>query len=519
MRNEVTTNKSKRIATNTLLLFVRMFVVTILNLYILRIVLSSLGKQDYGVYSTIAGFVTMAVFFNTVLALSVQRFYSYAIGEQQAGRQTEIFTASINIVAVLSLCIFLFMETVGLWFVDTQLVIPDDRSEAALFVYQLALFTFICSLAQIPFTAAIFANEDLNIYAIISIAEVTLKLIAAWLIGKTSADGLVFYGAALFVVALLILCAYVAIGLRRYKECRYRRVCDRSLYRKLISFSGWTMLGSVSNVGMFQGSIILLDMVFGPLATVPFAIAQQINNAFNALSNSMLLAFRPAMIKAYASRQFDYLNKLFTASNKFIAYMLTLVGVPIFMEMDLILALWLGEVTQQDILFARLIIIFVVCMALSGPLTVIMQASGFIKQYHLPVESVTLMCLPLTYLLFRLGLPPYSVFYAMIGTCLLAHVVRLLCLRHYYPHFSLRQYVWSLTVPAVLIAAIAAAVAAGLHTSISAPLLRAVVVSIAVPVATGLCVLLFGINRQERQLLVSMVNRRHKLETPKVLQS
>lgn len=517
MRNEVTTNKSKRIATNTLLLFVRMFVVTILNLYILRIVLNSLGKQDYGVYNTIAGFVTTAVFFNTVLALSMQRFYSYAIGEHQAGRQTEIFTASINIVATLSLCIFLFMETVGLWFADTQLVIPDDRSAAALCVYHLALFTFVCSLAQIPFTATIFANEDLNIYAIISIVEVTLKLAAAWLIGKTSADGLVFYGAALFVVALLILCTYVFIGLRRYKECRYRRVYDRSLYRKLISFSGWTMLGSLSNVGMFQGSIILLDMVFGPLATVPFAIAQQINNAFNALSNSMLLAFRPAMIKAYASKQFDYLNKLFTASNKFIAYTLTLIGVPIFMEIDFILVLWLGEVTLQDILFARLIIIFVVCMALSGPLTVIMQASGFIKQYHLPVESVTLMCLPLTYLLFRLGLPPHSVFYAMIGTCLLAHIVRLLCLRRYYPYFSLRQYIRTLIVPAILIAAITVAVAASLHTTIEPTLLRTVVVSIAVPTATGLCVLLFGINRQERQLLASMVCHRQKSTTPKEL--
>lgn len=495
-----------------------MFVVTILNLYILRIVLGSLGKQDYGVYSTIAGFVTTAVFFNTVLALSVQRFYSYAIGEQQAGRQTEIFTASVNIVATLSLCIFLFMETCGLWFVDTQLVIPPDRSGAALCVYQLALGTFICSLAQIPFTAAIFANEDVNLYAIISIAEVTLKLVAAWLIGRTSADGLIFYGAALFVVALLTLCAYVTIGLRRYKECRYRRVSDRSLYRKLISFSGWTMLGSVSNVGMFQGSIILLDMVFGPLATVPFAIAQQINNAFNALGNSMLLAFRPAMIKAYASKQYNYLNKLFIASNKFIAYMLTLVGVPLFMEMDFILALWLGDVTQQDILFARLIIIFVVCMALSGPLTVIMQASGFIRQYHLPVESVTLMCLPVTYILFRMGLPPHSVFYSMIGTCLLAHVVRLLCLRHYYPRFSLRQYVSSLVVPAVLIATVSAAVAASLHTSVSTLWLRVIAVAIATPAATGLCVLSFGISQQERQLLVSMVSRRRKSATSNTMQ-
>ena len=513
MRNETTTNESKRIATNTLLLFVRIFVVTILNLFILRIILNSLGKQDYGIYNTIAGFVTTAVFFNTVLALSIQRFYSYAIGERRAERQTEIFTASVNIVAALSLCIFVFMETVGLWFADTHLVIPPDRTAAAFSAYHLALGTFICSLAQIPFTAAIFANEDANFYAVISIIEVTLKMVAAWLVSQTSADGLVFYAAALFAVALLTLCAYAAIGLHRYKECRYRRVTDRQLYRKLISFSGWTMLGSVSNVGMFQGSIILLDMVFGPLATVPFAIAQQIYNAFNALSNSMLLTLRPPMIKAYAARQFDHLNHLFDASNKFITYMMILVGVPLFMEMDFILTLWLVDVTQQDILFARLIIVFVVCMALSGPLTVVMQASGYIRQYYLPVESVTLMCLPLTYILFRSGQPPHSVFYAMTGTCIAAHVVRLLCLQHYYPPFSMRHYVAALVLPALLVAVITAAVAASLHTRIITPVLRTVVVAAASVATTVLCVLLFGIDKQERQLLVSMVRNRQKLST------
>ena len=478
-----------------------MFVITILNLYIVRLVLNGLGKTDFGIFNTIAGFVTTATIVNVVLAQSVQRFYSYAIGENHPERLREIFSASVNIVVLLTVVILLFMETAGLWFFDTQLVIPDARTEAAQTIYHIALATLVCSLAQIPFTAAIFANEDINIFAVISTIDVALKLVVACLIGTTSTDGLVFYCAGLLVVAMFTLSLYIVVAMRKYVECRYAHVTDREIYGKLLSFSGWTMLGSLSGIGMSQGNIILLDIVFGALATVPFAIAQQINNAFNALCNSMLLAFRPVMIKSYAAKQFDYLNELFSASNKFILYVLVAVGIPLFMEMRLILNLWLLDVSEQDVLFARLIIVYIICMAMHNPVTVIMQASGNLKQYYLPVESITILCVPVTWLLFRLGLPPYSVFFAMIGTCLLAHLVRLLVLRHFYPPFSLWHYFSTLVLPALVVVALATIVAIAIHTHIANDYARFAIVGISSPLSICLIVYLFGINSHERQQL------------------
>ena len=507
MTSQETYNKSRRIASNTVVLFVRMFILTVINLYAVKLVLKGLGENGYGIFTTVASFVAITSLLNVVLALSIQRFYSFYLGKQDYKQLNDIFSASLNIVFILALCAIIVLETGGLWFVHTQLTIPAEQMDATLGVYQFSIFTLVVSMLQIPYTAAVFAHEDMTTYTWVSTIECLLKFAAAWSISYAFLNSLVFYTAGLFITAIIILGLYIIIGRYKYEECHYHKTTNRKLYKELLSFSGWTLFGSAANTGMIQGNIILINVFFGPLVSAAFGIAQQINNAFNTLCNTMVLAFRPPMIKAYAEERYDYLDKLFSVSNKFIYYLLLMVAVPIIVEMNTILDFWLDSPSAEMVLFSRLIIVYVICMAMNSPITIIMQASGHIKEYHLPVESTAMTCLPITWILFKIGFPAYYVFVSMICICCIAHIVRLWCLKRYYSHFSVRQYFGSFAIPALLITLLCFVNAFFVNRDIEAPFLRLLSVTVSISVLIATITYLIGLNKQEKLLLKDFVKK------------
>ena len=494
-------DKNKRIASNTLVLFVRMFILTIINLYAVRLVLKGLGEEDYGIFTTIGGVVTATNIFSGILALSIQRFYSFYMGRNDLESQKDIFSISINIAFILSALTILILETIGLWFVNTRLIFSTEHATAIQWVYQFSVFILICSILQIPYTAAIFSHEDMNVYAMISTAECLLKLASAWLIAFVYSNNLPFYTACLFATALIILVSYVLIGHNRYEECHYRKPRTKHLYKNILSFSGWTLFSSIASTGMIQGNIILTNIFFGPVITAAFGIAQQINNAFNALCNSLVLAFRPPMIKAYAEGNSTYLSKLYKIGTKTIFYILIAVSIPIMVEMDLIIAQWLGETSKEVVLFSRLIIIYIVLLAMHSPITIMMQASGHIKEYHLPVESITLLCLPLTWILYKLGFPAYSVFYSLIGVCAVAHIIRLICLHHFFKDISIGDYILSFGLPALTTTVICMIPSVFVHRIIGYGAIRTLSVFLLSPLIVFIFGYLIGMNTQEKQYL------------------
>lgn len=498
-------DKQERIASNTLVLMVRMTVLTVVNLYAVRLVLKGLGDEDYGIFNTVAGVVTAASVFSGVVALSVQRFYSYAMGQDDSQKTEDIFSASMDIMTVLTVILLLVLESVGLWFFYTQLVIPADRMNAAWWIYQCSILILACSMLQIPYTAAIFSHEDMGVYTTVSTVECLLKFMAAYsLTWATAVDHLLLYGLGLSATAVIAALMYAITGRRRYPECRYRKTKDKGLYRKLLTFSGWTLFGSLASTGMLQGNTILLNIYFGPIVVAAFGIALQINNAFNTLGNSMVLAFRPPMIKAYAEQQNDYLNQLFSVSNKFICYTLLAIAIPLILNMDTILSLWLGHTTPDIVLFSRAIIVYIVCLAMHHPITIVMQASGHIKEYHLPVESITLMCFPLTWLFFHCNLPAYSVFLSMTAVCLVAHLVRLYCLKRFYDVFSIREYLLSFVLPAISILFVNSVIALVISSNIENALWSLIISALCIPSFVFLSTYLLGISPKERVLLSSM---------------
>lgn len=304
-------NRSKRIASNTLVLFARMLILTFVNLYTVRWVLAGLGTEDYGIFNAVAGVVTASTCISSVLALSTQRFYSFAMGKGESDRLKEIFSVSLNIVVMIALVLLVLFEIVGPWLISTQLTIPVERMEAAQWILQFSLFSFIFTLLQIPFIGAVFANENMGYYALISTIDCIVKLLIAYCIGMTGGDDLVYYGAALMLEAFMVMLLYVIIARRKYPECKYTIVKKKPLYKELFSFSGWSFYGALAGVGMTQGSTIILNVFFGPIINAAFGIANQIYNAINTLTNSVVIAFRPAMIKAYSSNENGYLEQLF----------------------------------------------------------------------------------------------------------------------------------------------------------------------------------------------------------------
>lgn len=507
------TRKSKRIASNTLVLFVRMFLIMIINLYAVRIVLHGLGEIDYGTYNAVAGVVFTGSFLITTLAIAIQRFYSYALGEKAEERLSQIFTASLNIILLLVFVLLIIFETVGVWFVNTQLNIPPESISTAQWLFQLAIFSLAFSFIQIPFTAAIFAHEDMGIFALISLLECLGRFTVAVLIGKwLTSNGLLFYGAGLFAVAILVFFAYVFIARHRYPECRYKRHVNGKLYKELLSFSGWTTYSALSGMSIIHGNTILLNIFFGPIATASYAIANQIHNAIAAVGNSIVIAFRPAMVKTYAEKDYQYLNTLFYASNKAIFYLMLCVSIPLIIEMPVILGWWLDSASNQLVLFSRLFVVFMMMLMMQYPITTIIQSTGKVKYYSLFVDSITLLCLPVSWLLYRLDAPDYSCFLSMIGIYLIAHIVRIICLRHYYPQFSYSEYAKSLMLPGTIISAIILFVAYAFHQHITSVPLEFLSVSFAASLLTLLLAYIIGLSKQEKRLLYSFANKliKHK---------
>jgi len=482
-----------------------MLVVMGINLYAVRFLLNELGVEDYGIYNTIAGVITVLSSISSVLQTATLRFYSYALGKNNFERLQNIFSTSIYIYALLSVIVFIVGETIGLWFVNTQLVIPLDRMNAANWIYQFSIFSFISIIMQIPFSSAVIAHEDMSVFAKISIAESLLKFMAVLLLFVIPLDKLTIYGATLFLIYMLILISYIRIGYVKYAECRYKKSTKKKLFKELLSFSGWSLFGSVASVGMFQVNTILVNIFFGPLINASRAISLQINMALSSFTGSFLMAIRTPMIKSYADESYSYLNKLFSISNKLIYYCLLMVCIPLIIEMENFLLFWLKTTDPNTVLFSRLILVYAVIMALNNPISIIIQATGHIKEYHVPVETFTLTCVPVTYLLFKLGFPAYTTYIVMIIAAVASHIVRLICLKKFYKPFSILEYLSSFLLPAFVITFFSSLLVFLIHKSISDTLYRVAAVCFISCLIVTLFVMLIGLSKSEKDVIKKLI--------------
>jgi O-antigen/teichoic acid export membrane protein len=498
---------ARLIAANSLLMYARMAVVTVINLYTVRLVLRALGVEDFGTYDVVAGLVTIAAVGSNVLATSTQRFYSVSMGLRDECRLRRVFSCSVILALIMSVLVVLIAETAGMWAINHYLSIPPGRVEAASQVFHLSVLAFVLGIVHIPFSSAILANEHLGVYAVVSVGECIARLAAAALISAQPFDRLVFHGFSLLAISSAIATTFIVVAVKRYPACRLERHEERGLYREMISFSGWSFFGSLAGVGLNQVITVLVNVFFGPAASAARAISVQIGNAISTFTGSLITAVKPALIRSHAEVDHAYLAVVFALSNKAIFYGLLMVCLPLAIEMDVVLAFWLGVEDRQTILFCRLMVVYAFIMALNNPISIVIQATGRIREYNLIVEFFTLMCVPAVYLLFRAGFNASVAYWAMIASAMLAHAARLWCLRRYYPEFDLHKYLRSFLVPGLGIAALVASASLVADAQFQGGTPRLISYLVLSAGLTPVLAYLFGLTDSERALVKRMIPR------------
>ena len=439
MSQNITSNK--RIAKNSFLLYVRMVVVMVIHIFSVRVVLRALGAEDYGIYNVVSGFVTSLVFVNNALQSATQRFYSFAIGKNDEEELRTVFSVSLKCYLVIVVLLVLVCETIGLWFVNNQLVIPDSRIGAANIVYQFAIFSVIASFLYLPFSSLLIAYEKMNIWAYVSIAHSVILFLLSLTLKYQGYDRLIVYSIFVLFAWLVVFFSYFISSKKLYPNiCVIRKGSSKSMLKSILSFSGWSLYGHLAGVLNNQGNTILINMFFGPIVNTARAISLQVHSALITLASNFSMAFRPPIVKCYAAEDYSHLNSLYLLSNKCIFYCLLFVCIPLTVETQFVLKIWLGEVAENMVLFTKWSIWYAFILSLSAPITTVMQASGNIKKYHLIVETITLLSMPLTYILFKMGLPAVSTFVVTFGVFLLAHIFRLIVLEKEVHELTIASY-------------------------------------------------------------------------------
>lgn len=442
---------SKRIMTNTLILYVRMIFMTIISLYTSRVVLQTLGLEDFGIYNVVAGIVEFATVFTGTMTSATQRFLSFDLGKNDIISFNRTFCSMYNIFAISCLLIFIVLCAVGSWMVYDFLVIPQEKKFSALWVLVCSVATFNLSAILIPYVSAIIAYEQMGTFAIISIAESLIKLFAAVILITWDDNRLIWYAVILLIGRLLLNIAVITYCRIRVAGCRYRIIWDSTCLKELSQFSGWSLLGATSSTLMTQGHSMLLNIFFGPLVNAAKGIADRVKNFSLLLAQNVFLAITPQITKSYASGKIEYSRKLILSSSRLSFMLIFLICSPIVIETRPLLSLWLDgkNITDEAVSFSVNSIIFVLLTTLEAPLTKIVQATGNVKSYEIIVGIITLTFIPISYIALKNDYSANMTFIIMNVVYALVLVYRIYR-ASLISHFSYMQYVRNVFTPILL---------------------------------------------------------------------
>lgn len=504
---------NKRVAKNTLFLYFRMILIMLVTLYTSRVILAQLGIKDYGIYNVVGGVVTMFAFLNNCMTSSTQRFMTFELGRGDMQRLKDVFAASLNIHATIALVIVLLAETIGLWFVNAKLVIPEERMIAANWVYQFAILSFCVNIIQVPYNAVLIAHEKMSVYAYISILEVFLKLGIVYLLVVCPFDKLIAYGILLFCVQLIVRCVYQIYCRKHYEESKFRLFWDKDLYRQMSGFAGWNLFGSIAWLLRDQGVNIILNMFFGPVINAARGVATQVSGAVMSFITNFQVALNPQITKNYANGNIDEMENLSYLGIKFSYMILFILALPLSVNIDYVLQIWLVEVPNYAALFIVLILIDAMVGTLFGtPLMTSLSATGVIRNYQIVVSLVILCIVPVGYVFLKLGYDAPSVFYITILFSFLSGFVRFLFCRKQIG-YSLRKMAKGVLIPLFGMTAISLPLPIYLKIEvlINDSFVNFIILSIVAVAVSGSAAWFIGMQKNERNTICELVkNKIHK---------
>lgn len=492
-----TSDNNKRIAKNTLLLYFRMLFMMAVSLFTSRVVLNTLGVEDYGIYNVVGGIVAMFGFINGSMSSATQRYITFALGKGDKNRLQTVFSTTLQIHTLIAGVIVLLGETIGLWFLYNKMQIPADRMDAAFWVLQCSIIAAVVMIISVPYNADIVAHEKMSAFAYISILEVVLKLAIVYMLLVFSFDKLVLYAFLLLAIQILIRFCYSYYCNKHFEETKYKHVWDKALFKEMTGFAGWSMFGNLAAVLFGQGLNMLLNVFFGPVVNAARGIAVQVQNAVQQFVGNFQMALNPQITKTYAQGELSEMHKLMYRSARFSFYLLFFLSLPVLFETNFILTVWLKTVPDNTIVFLRIMICTSLIYTLANPLIIANQATGKVRKYQAVCGTILLMILPVSYVCLRLGCPAYAVFVVHFVMESIAQLARMIMLR---PLIGLRirDYIYNI-YNKVLIVVVASVVLPGIvYFNMEDNVLRFFAVGLVCVISVSASGYLLGLSANER---------------------
>ena len=446
---------NKRIAKNTIYLYIRTFVSMVVALYTSRKILEALGVESFGIFNVVGGIISLMSFINSSMSVATQRYLTYELGKGTEGNFNKVFNIAVYIHAIIAVIVLIAAETVGVWFVNTQLNIPEAQMESANWVFQATILTTILGILQTPYNAAIVSHEHMHIYAYVGLGETFARLFIVLGLSYYPYDKLTIWGFALSAIQLCTSLLYRFYCIKKFDNCNLRRnTWDLPLAKSMLGFTGWNMFGTIAWTLKDQGASVLLNIFDGPIVNAARGVSGQVTGAIKGLVGGFQSAVNPQLTKTYAANDLAATCNLLYKSSKFSYFLLLIISIPVLLEINFLLNVWLVEVPPYAALFTRIVIMEAVFDSLAGPMVTSLMATGRIKWYQIVVGSILLLNIPIAYILLKLGYPIATPFFVSMAFMFLGNASRLLFC-HKMLGLSIRNYISMVILPITIVSVLA----------------------------------------------------------------
>lgn len=439
------------IAKNTIFLYFRMLFVMLVTIYISRVLLNTLGVSDYGVYNVVAGFISLFGFLNSTLTASVQRFYNYELGKSNNQGVSSVYTIGLLSSVIISILLVIVLESFGLWYIKNIMVIPEGRLQAAVMTFHASVISMVFIVMQIPYVGAVLAYEKMDFYAIVSIADVVLKLGVVVSLKYFSCDKLILYAFSCALISVIIFFVYLIYSKSRFSAISLQKSINKDTLSQLLSFSGWNMFGTFAFIINGQGTNLLLNFFFGPVVNAARAISLQVSSAVGNFTQSITMAFRPQVVESYAKGDYSRVSRLFYFQSKLGLLLTNLMIVPIILEIELILKIWLGPtVPEYTAVFTVLTLLVQYISVINPSIVQVAFATGYIKNFQIATSIVNISLIPIAGIFLMLNCDPVTVFILSLVVSCVNQAVCMIQLQKVFD-YNLKKYLLRVLLPCIFV--------------------------------------------------------------------
>lgn len=499
--------QNNRIARNSIFMSIRMVIVMLITFYTTRKVLQMLGVQDYGIYNVVCGFVSMFAFLNTSLANGIQRFYNYELGKNGITGANKVFNTAVIIQFILAILIVILAETVGLWYIYHYMVIPGDRFVAGFWIFQSSILSFVFVIIQAPYIAAVMSHERMDYYAIISIIDALLKLLIVFIIPLLEGDILILYGFFVALISIFNFLSYLLYSKCHFEEVKINFVFEKQLFKEMLGFSGWNFFGSFANMMKEQGVNLVLNLSFGPIVNAARGIAVQVNSGIQGFVQNLSVPVRPQIVQSYAVGNISRTMNLTYSVSKLSCIFLYIISLPVLVDIDFVLSVWLGdEVPDHTDTFVYIIIMVSFINNLNASISNVVHATGKMKLYQLTGAATILSAIPLSYIAIEIsGSPELGLFMTFVSM-FFAQIIAMLVLKRIVD-YSIIYYLKKVVLPLLVVMLFTFWIPFVIRNLMEAGVLRLIVITTICFLTVGSFSYIYALEKVEKELMNSLLLR------------